>query len=117
MSLSAHGVLFHPILSRNKDGSYLVKAWLTPGHDEVFFDTFKAKGFDISIPGTPGAHKDSIHIQTVIRSEKESASDVCIRFNIRPRTDTDKVLLVLKGGWLDHLNAPSRLPNPGVTFL
>lgn len=117
MSLSAHGVLFHPILSRNKDGSYLVKAWLTPGHDEVFFDTFKAKGFDISIPGTPGAHKDSIHIQTVIRSEKESASDVCIRFNIRPRTDTGKVLLVLKGGWLDQLNATRRLPKPDITFL
>lgn len=117
MSLSAHGVLFHPILSRNKDGSYLVEAWLTPGRDEVFFDTFKAKGFDISIPGTPGVHKDSIHIQAVIRSEKESASDICIRFNTRPRTDKDKVLLVLKGGWLDQLNATRRLPKPDITFL
>lgn len=60
-----------------------------------FFDTFKAKGFDISIPGTPGVHKDSIHIQAAIRSEK--------------------VLLVLKGGWLDQLNATRRLPKTSLS--
>lgn len=117
MSLRAKGVQFHPILSRNKDGSYLVEAWLTPGRDEVFFDTFKAKGFDISFPNNSSVYKDTMPIQAVVPSAFESAGEVCMRFRIRPRSDKDKALLVLKGGWLDQLNASRRLPKPGVTFL
>lgn len=41
MSLRACGVKFYPLVSRNKDGTYLVEAWLKPGRDEVRFDTFR----------------------------------------------------------------------------
>ena len=89
MSLRACGVKFYPLVSRNKDGTYLVEAWLKPGRDEVRFDTFTAKGCDIW-----------------------TSPDSFAPVRIRPRSNMDVVKLSIKGGWLNQLNASRYLDNP-----
>lgn len=114
MSLRACGVQFHPLVSRSKDGTYLVEAWLTPGRDEVRFDTFTAKGCDIwtsrdlSVP----AFRDKAPINVIVAPAYDGIGDSCFTVRIKPRSDMDVVKLSIKGGWLNQLNASRYLGNP-----
>ena len=114
MSLRACGVKFYPLVSRNKDGTYLVEAWLKPGRDEVRFDTFTAKGCDIwtSPDSFAPAFKDQAPINVIIAPAYNGTGDSCFTVRIRPRSNMDVVKLSIKGGWLNQLNASRYLDNP-----
>lgn len=114
MSLRACGVQFHPLLSKNKDGTYLVEAWLTPGRDEVRFDTFMAKGCDIwpSICQGAPVFRDKAPISEIVAPAYDGTGDTCFTVRIKPRRKMEKVQLVIKGGWLNQLNASRYLDSP-----
>ena len=119
MSLRAKGVEFNPYLHDNHDGTYTVEAELTPGKDEVFFDTFVAKGCDVAL-GYQDAiqspfHKDKIAIRVPVPCFKNDPCCTRVYFVIRPRTNSDSVRFVVKGGWLSQLSATRYLPNKNYT--
>lgn len=119
MSLRSKGVEFNPYISDNNDGTYTVEAWLLPGKDEVFFDTFIAKGCDIALGHkhdikSPFNH-DKIEVRVLVPCNKTSSSERSVNFVIRPRTGSDSVKFVIKGGWLNQLSSTRYLPNRNYT--
>ncbi len=120
MSFRAKGVEFCPSISSNHDGTYNVEAWLSPGNDEVFFDTFIAKECDVALGFGSEIkspfYQDRIPIRVVVNSKKQSASEFSVNFVIRPRTQNDAVRLTIKGGWLNQLSTIRHLPGKNYTI-
>lgn len=119
MSLRSKGVEFNPYISDNHDGTYTVEAFLMPGKDEVFFDTFIARGCDIALGykqaiKSPFNH-DKIKIRVLVQCRKTTPNECCVNFVIRPRTGSDSVRFVIKGGWLNQLSSTRYLPNRNYT--
>lgn len=120
VSLKARGIEFNPYISDNKDGTYTVEAWLKPGKDEVFFDTFVAKGCDVAlgyqrIVKSP-FHHDKISVRVLVPCKRTDSSERSVSFVIRPRTNSDAVRFIIKGGWLSQLSATRHLPNRNYTI-
>ena len=114
MSLRSHGVGFDPVVTSNHDGTYTVEACLTPGRDEVLFDTFRAKGCDIALGskkfGLKSAFRpDKIGISVLVGTAHSDPGDRSVFFTIRPKPSAKKVMLAIKGGFLNQLNAVRHL--------
>ena len=119
MSLRAKGVEFNPFLKDNHDGTYTVEVNLTSGKDEVFFDTFIAKNCDIAL-GTDDNicspfHRDKINIRVPVPCVNNDPYGSTVYFVIRPRTGSDSVKFVIKGGWLTQLSSTRHFPNRNYT--
>lgn len=116
---TAQGVEFNPYLQDNCDGTYTVKVKLSPGKDEVFFDTFIAKGCDVALGNKDAIqssfYKDKIAIRVPVPCFKNDPCCTRVYFVIRPRTNSDSVRFVVKGGWLSQLSATRYLPNKNYT--
>ena len=130
-SLRASGTSFDPEIGSVENGVYHVCIHITPGNDEVVFETLKVPGCQISNtteelfdshdpdivflcfkhPSDGKYYDTKLPIQWVIppasRHNKPKVFHVCIK----PTLPMKRVKFVLSGGWLNQLSAKRVLPN------
>lgn len=130
-SLRASGTSFDPEISPAENGVYRVCIHITPGNDEVVFDSLKIPGCQISNTterlfdsGNPdiifvcfehpsdGKYYDTkLPIKWVIPPSSRGDKPLLFHICIKPTTPMKHVKFVLSGGWLNQLSAKRVLPN------
>lgn len=133
-SLRASGTSFDPEIGTAENGVYRVCIHITPGNDEVVFDSLKIPGCQVSNtteklcdsrnpeviflcfehPSDGKYYDTKLPINWVIppasRQNKAQVFYICIK----PTAPMKRVKFVLSGGWLNQLSAKRVLPNEDI---
>lgn len=129
-SLRASGTSFDPEIGTAENGVYHVCIHITPGNDEVVFESLKVPGcqisntteelFDSHDPDivflcfkhpSDGKYYDAkLPIQWVIPPASRYSKTHVFHICIKPTHPTKRVKFVLSGGWFNQLSANRVLP-------
>ena len=112
-SFRASGTDFDPIVCKLPNGYYGVELVISPGYDEVCFDSLEIQGCEIAsgIDRPTSAFKSNrITVDIRVAPKQRGEGEECASFIIKPTTPKKDIQIKLRGGWLNILSCKRRLP-------